>query len=77
MWPSPSSSWKPAANHEGASVAHFAQGGPVGGISSIADFRDRISRYAVPDNARIAFVTEIPKTSVGKIDKKVLRQRFE
>jgi fatty-acyl-CoA synthase len=38
---------------------------------------NRISRYAVPDNARIAFVTEIPKTSVGKIDKKVLRQRFE
>ncbi|MBK3784450.1 fatty acid--CoA ligase [Paraburkholderia aspalathi] len=38
---------------------------------------NRISRYAVPEPARIAFVEEIPKTSVGKIDKKVLRQRFD
>ncbi|GAB7542339.1 fatty acid--CoA ligase [Cupriavidus sp. CuC1] len=33
----------------------------------------RISRYAVPDPQRIVFVSEIPKTSVGKIDKKQLR----
>jgi fatty-acyl-CoA synthase len=35
----------------------------------------RISKYAVPDLDHIAFVSEIPKTSVGKIDKKVLRAR--
>jgi acyl-CoA synthetase (AMP-forming)/AMP-acid ligase II len=34
---------------------------------------NRISKYAVPEIDRIAFVPEIPKTSVGKIDKKVLR----
>ena len=36
---------------------------------------NRISKYAVPELDRIAFVAEIPKTSVGKIDKKVLRER--
>jgi len=35
----------------------------------------RISKYAVPDPDRIAFVAEIPKTSVGKINKKLLRER--
>ena len=35
----------------------------------------RISKYAVPDAERIVFVTEIPKTSVGKINKKLLRER--
>ncbi|MFM0397610.1 fatty acid--CoA ligase [Paraburkholderia phytofirmans] len=38
---------------------------------------NRISRYAVPDPTRIAFVAEIPKTSVGKIDKKLLRRQFD
>ncbi|WP_338811382.1 hypothetical protein V2V90_25080 (plasmid) [Agrobacterium leguminum] len=32
-----------------------------------------ISRYAVPD--RIVVQSELPRTSVGKIDKKLLRQR--
>ena len=36
---------------------------------------NRISKYAVPELDRIAFVSEIPKTSVGKINKKVLRER--
>lgn len=36
---------------------------------------NRISKYAVPEIDRITFVSEIPKTSVGKIDKKVLRER--
>jgi fatty-acyl-CoA synthase len=35
----------------------------------------RISKYAVPDADRIAFVAEIPKTSVGKINKKLLREQ--
>jgi non-ribosomal peptide synthetase component E (peptide arylation enzyme) len=34
-----------------------------------------ISKYTVPEIDRIAFVSEIPKTSVGKINKKVLRER--
>lgn len=33
-----------------------------------------ISRYAVPD--RIVFLEEIPKTSVGKINKRALRERY-
>lgn len=33
----------------------------------------RISKYAVPELDRIVFVDEIPKTSVGKLNKKVLR----
>jgi acyl-CoA synthetase (AMP-forming)/AMP-acid ligase II len=33
-----------------------------------------ISRYAVPDH--IVFVSALPRTSVGKLDKKVLREQF-
>ena len=33
-----------------------------------------VSRFAVPD--RIVFVGEIDKTSVGKLDKKVLREKY-
>jgi fatty-acyl-CoA synthase len=33
-----------------------------------------ISRYAVPD--QIVFVAELPRTSVGKLDKKLLREQF-
>ena len=36
--------------------------------------RGELSKYGVPD--RVVVVDEIPKTSVGKIDKKVLRQRY-
>ena len=36
---------------------------------------NRISKYTVPEIDRITFVAAIPKTSVGKIDKKVLRER--
>jgi fatty-acyl-CoA synthase len=40
------------------------------------DFAARgvISRYGVPE--RIVFVDELPKTSVGKLDKKVLREKY-
>ncbi|MGH3097808.1 MAG: long-chain fatty acid--CoA ligase [Streptosporangiales bacterium] len=34
---------------------------------------DRFARWQLPD--RFAFITELPKTSVGKFDKKVLRRR--
>jgi acyl-CoA synthetase (AMP-forming)/AMP-acid ligase II len=36
--------------------------------------RGLISRYAVPD--RIVPVEELPRTSVGKLDKKALRQAY-
>lgn len=36
----------------------------------------RISKYAMPETDHIAFVAEIPKTSVGKINKKFLRERL-
>jgi fatty-acyl-CoA synthase len=35
---------------------------------------DRVARWQVPE--RWAFVDEVPKTSVGKFDKKVLRRRY-
>ncbi|MCY1185294.1 3-methylmercaptopropionyl-CoA ligase [compost metagenome] len=38
-----------------------------------ADSR-RISKYAVPEAERITFIEAIPKTSVGKINKKLLRE---
>lgn len=34
----------------------------------------RISKFGIPD--RILFVDELPKTSVGKFDKKLLRQKY-
>jgi fatty-acyl-CoA synthase len=42
----------------------------------VAEFAERgaISKYAVPD--RVHFVDSIPKTSVGKLDKKVIRARM-
>jgi fatty-acyl-CoA synthase len=42
----------------------------------ILDFlRPQVARFWLPDE--IVFVEEIPKTSVGKLDKKVLRERFK
>jgi acyl-CoA synthetase (AMP-forming)/AMP-acid ligase II len=35
----------------------------------------KLPKYAVPD--RFELVNEIPKTSVGKLDKKVLRQTYD
>jgi acyl-CoA synthetase (AMP-forming)/AMP-acid ligase II len=34
----------------------------------------KVAKFWIPD--RIVFLDEVPKTSVGKFDKKVLRQRF-
>lgn len=46
-------------------------------LKFLADFaaKGRIPKYAVPDTARI--VEEIPKTSVGKINKLELRKRYQ
>ncbi|WP_041681072.1 hypothetical protein [Ralstonia pickettii] len=35
----------------------------------------RISKYAVPELDRMVFVSEIPRTSVGEINEKALRER--
>jgi fatty-acyl-CoA synthase len=45
--------------------------------SHVKGFADRgvISKFGIPQ--RILFVEQLPKTSVGKIDKKVLRQRYD
>jgi fatty-acyl-CoA synthase len=40
-----------------------------------AHLKDRVAKWWVPDE--FAFIDEVPKTSVGKFDKKVLRQRLE
>jgi fatty-acyl-CoA synthase len=36
---------------------------------------DRVAKWQVPE--RWSFIAEVPKTSVGKFDKKVLRARHE
>ena len=36
---------------------------------------ERVAKWWLPD--RFAFIDEVPKTSVGKFDKKVLRRRLE
>jgi fatty-acyl-CoA synthase len=44
------------------------------GAAALADFLDdKVARWQVPE--RWSFVEEVPKTSVGKFDKKVLRSR--
>ncbi len=47
--------------------------------ASVAELRDhlasRVAKWWVPDD--FAFIEEVPKTSVGKFDKKVLRKRLE
>ena len=41
----------------------------------ILDFiRDRFASWWMPDD--VVFIDEIPKTSVGKFDKKILRDRY-
>jgi fatty-acyl-CoA synthase len=36
--------------------------------------RSRVAKWWLPD--RVEFIDEVPKTSVGKFDKKVLRKQF-
>jgi acyl-CoA synthetase (AMP-forming)/AMP-acid ligase II len=43
--------------------------------TEVLDFlRPQLARWALPDE--VVFIDAVPKTSVGKFDKKVLRQRF-
>jgi fatty-acyl-CoA synthase len=39
-----------------------------------AHLQDRVARWWVPE--RWALIDEVPKTSVGKFDKKILRSRY-
>jgi fatty-acyl-CoA synthase len=41
----------------------------------LTHLQPRVAKIWVPD--RVEFIDEVPKTSVGKFDKKVLRERFQ
>jgi fatty-acyl-CoA synthase len=56
---------KAGAQDDAAAIRRFVLGYADRGV---------ISKYAVPD--KILFVDEIDKTSVGKLDKKLLRQKY-
>jgi acyl-CoA synthetase (AMP-forming)/AMP-acid ligase II len=71
--PDPKWSERPAAfvaPKPGARVSEADIKAELRGFAS----RGLISPYAIPDH--IMFVDELPKTSVGKVDKKVLRQKY-
>jgi fatty-acyl-CoA synthase len=51
------------------------EGESVAAEELVEHLRDRVAKWWLPEE--FAFVDEIPKTSVGKFDKKVLRKRFE
>ena len=54
-----------------------ARGGPgrLAPRSCASTSRSRVAKWWLPDE--FAFIDEVPKTSVGKFDKKVLRKRLE
>ena len=52
----------------------FAELGRQVGLSARA-VAERVAKWWLPDT--YAVIDEVPKTSVGKFDKKVLRQRME
>ena len=47
---------------------------PASADELVAFLTDRVSRWWLPE--RWVFIEEVPKTSVGKFDKKVLRSQF-
>jgi fatty-acyl-CoA synthase len=51
-----------------------AEGERVDAAELCAHLADRFARWQLPE--RWAFIDEVPKTSVGKFDKKVLRRRY-
>ncbi len=53
----------------------FEEGSEPDVESLRAHLSERVAKWWLPD--RFAFIEEVPKTSVGKFDKKVLRQRLE
>ena len=52
----------------------LAEGASADAGTLRAHLEDRVARWWVPE--RFAFIDEVPKTSVGKFDKKVLRARL-
>jgi len=52
-----------------------AEGEQVDAAELRAHLADHVARWQLPE--RWAFIDEVPKTSVGKFDKKVLRKRLE
>ena len=52
----------------------LCEGSAVDASGLLEHLRPRVARWWLPDE--FAFVPEIPKTSVGKFDKKVLRMRL-
>jgi fatty-acyl-CoA synthase len=46
----------------------------VGADDIVEHLRARVAKWWLPDE--ISFIDEVPKTSVGKFDKKVLRKRL-
>jgi fatty-acyl-CoA synthase len=48
--------------------------GTLGAEDILAFLRPRVARFWLPDD--IVFIDQVPRTSVGKFDKKVLRERF-
>jgi fatty-acyl-CoA synthase len=52
---------RPGAQLEGAEILDF--------------LRPQLARWALPDE--VVFLEAVPKTTVGKFDKKVLRERFK
>jgi fatty-acyl-CoA synthase len=51
------------------------EGTTVSAADLIEHLRPRVAKWWLPDE--FSFIDEVPKTSVGKFDKKVLRQRLE
>jgi fatty-acyl-CoA synthase len=51
------------------------QGAEVSAEELRDHLRERVAKWWIPDE--FAFIDEVPKTSVGKFDKKVLRKRLE
>jgi fatty-acyl-CoA synthase len=50
------------------------EGSPLDEPALIEHLRPRVAKWWLPE--RVEFIEEVPKTSVGKFDKKVLRARF-
>ncbi|HVC83684.1 MAG TPA: long-chain fatty acid--CoA ligase [Solirubrobacteraceae bacterium] len=53
----------------------LAEGAQVGADELREHLRDRVARWWLPEE--FAFIAEVPKTSVGKFDKKALRAQLE
>ncbi len=57
-------------------VAVIVADGEAPTLDELHDFlRDKVAKWWLPDE--VVAVDEIPKTSVGKIDKKVIRDRID